>query len=65
MYVVRLGPRFEGMDDSSKRRNALLRGVAIGLALGAGIGVALGNVAIGIGVGLALGAGIGVAQSRS
>jgi hypothetical protein len=36
--------------------------ISIGLALGAGIGLALDNLAIGVGIGLAIGAAIGAAQ---
>jgi hypothetical protein len=45
-------------------RTLMGTGLAICLALGAGIGVALGNLATGIGAGAALGVGLGAALSR-
>ena len=39
-------------------------GVGMGLVLGAGIGVAMDNLAVGIGIGLVIGAAVGVALSQ-
>jgi hypothetical protein len=36
-------------------------GLAVGVAIGAGLGVALDNLAVGIGLGVAIGAGLGIA----
>ena len=38
--------------------------VGIGLAIGAGVGVALDNLALGISIGMLIGAGISLQQSR-
>ena len=38
--------------------------IAIGLAIGAGIGVALDNLAIGAGIGIAIGAALSAAQTQ-
>lgn len=40
-------------------------GVGIGLAIGAGLGVATDNVALGLGLGVAIGAGLGVALDQA
>jgi len=40
------------------------RGMAIGIALGCGVGVAMHNIALGVGIGVALGAGIGAASEK-
>lgn len=40
------------------------RWIAVGLVLGAAVGLLLGNLAIGIGIGLALGAGHGATRLR-
>ena len=46
------------MIEPSRKSRSVFTWVASGIALGAGIGVALGNIALGVGVGLALGLGL-------
>lgn len=38
--------------------------IAVGIALGAGIGVATGQIAVGVGTGIAFGAGLGILTGK-
>ncbi len=55
-------------NDKQPERKSVLRTmvfwIAIGLVIGAGMGVAMDNIGAGMGVGIALGGGIGVVLSR-
>jgi hypothetical protein len=51
-----------GPDDKSKKMIGMWLG--IGVAIGAGIGVAIKNIAVGAGAGVAVGAAIGILLSR-
>ena len=58
------GPETDGQQSDRHERNlahGVLWGASIGLAIGAGIGVAMDNLAWGIGIGLSMGTGIGIA----
>ena len=67
--VRRMEARLSGpqVDDEQKEirerylGHGLVWGATLGLAIGAGLGVALGNLAWGIGIGLSVGTGIGIA----
>jgi hypothetical protein len=47
-----------------KKRNYIGLGTCFGVALGCGIGIAVGNLALGIGPGIAIGMGIGALMSK-
>lgn len=52
-------------DDKQRSEDQHLTwGIAVGVAIGAGLGVAMDNLAMGVGIGIAIGAGIGYAWSE-
>ena len=48
----------------TKRKKKPGHWIGFGVAIGAGMGVALGNIALGMGVGVALGAAMAVGQKK-
>ena len=56
----------EEKDPKSNKPKTLSMGtwMAIGVAVGAGLGVAMDNLPIGVAIGIAIGAGIGAAQDQ-
>jgi hypothetical protein len=52
-------------DDKSPLQKRPASWIGIGLAIGAGVGVALDNIALGISIGMLIGAIISIQQSRS
>ena len=51
-------------EDKSPLQKRPASWIGIGLAIGAGVGVALDNIALGISIGMVIGAGISLQQSR-
>ena len=52
------------LHQSRRKTNYLVIAIGVGVVLGAGLGVALGNVDLGIAIGMMLGAAVGTLLNR-